>query len=201
MFEGDLMSTNNLAESVFSGPHVELPQMLDARERRSYAISDLAAHVGESGCVVSITLAVPGPVKTSPVLRALFQHFYDEAHAVLSNCALSEERLTLDAATGPEAQFAVRKDAFETKRLLVPLEEEGKLGRLVDLDVLSGGTAPKGVSRTELGLPRRKCLICDKPSKECGRARAHSVEQMQQAIVEILAGEGMVDRTMSNGCD
>lgn len=186
------MSTNSLVETVFSGPSVELPQMLDARERRSYAISDLAAHVGEGGAVVSITLAIPGPVKTSPALRALFQHFYQAVHEALASCSLGEERLTLDAATGPEAQFAVSKDALSTKRLLVPLEEEDKLGRLVDLDVLSGGLSPEGVSRTELGLPQRRCLICDKPSKECGRARAHSVAEMQQAIADILAQEGLV---------
>lgn len=182
----------DIVAKVFSGPAVELPQMLDARERRAYTISDLATHAGENGSVVSITLAIPGPVKTSPALRALFKHFYDEVHTTLADCELGEERLTLDAATGPEAQFAVNKPALEVKQLLVPLEEEGKLGRLVDLDVLSGGSSSTGVSRTELGLPQRKCLICDKPSKECGRARAHTVPEMQQAIANILAAEGLV---------
>lgn len=186
------MSADNLVATVFDGPNVELPQMLNAREQRSFVISDLARLVGEEGSVVSITLAIPGPVKTSPTLRALFQHFYDDVHAALSDCTLSEERLVMDAATGPEAQFAVSKNALEVKRLLVPLEEAGKLGRLVDLDVLIGGSNPAGISRTELGLPQRKCLICDKPSKECGRARAHSVPEMQQAIAEILRGEGLV---------
>lgn len=185
------MAKGSVAQ-VFSGPTVELPQMLSARESRSFVISDLARVAGESGCVVSITLAIPGPVKTSPVLRKLFQHFYDEVHAALADCAMSDERLVLDAATGPEAQFAVSRSALEVKRALVSLEEEGKLGRLVDLDVLTGGDAPAGISRTELGLSQRTCLICDKPSKECGRSRAHSVADMQQAIADILVAEGLV---------
>lgn len=185
------MSTD-LVATVFDGPEVALPDMLNAREARAAAIAATAAEAGESGSVVSITLAIPGPVKTSVVLRALFQHFYDEAHALLADSMVGEEHLVLDAATGPEVQFAVSKPAPEVKRELVTLEEENKLGRLVDLDVLSGGNAPVGISRTELGLPQRKCLICDKPSKECGRARAHSVAEMQQAVAEILAAAGLV---------
>lgn len=186
------MPEPSLVDIVFDGPAVALPQMLDAREARAKIIAEKAALVGESGSVVSITLAIPGPIKTSPVLRYVFQYFYDKTHALLAESIVGEERITINAPTGPEAQFAVSMSAGEVKRLLVAFEEEGKLGRLVDLDVLCGGANPVGISRTELGLAQRKCLICDKPSKECGRARAHTVYQMQHAIADMLNAEGLI---------
>lgn len=176
---------------VFDGPEVVLMQMLDAREQRSQLIAAAAQEAGESGSVVSITLAIPGPVKTSEVLRKLFDYFYSEVTAALAGHYV-EKFLTLDAPTGPEVQFVVDMDAKTVKELLVPIEEKGRVGRLADLDVLSGGEAPEGISRTELGLPQRKCLVCDKPSKECGRARAHTVAEMQRAVAEILGSEGFI---------
>lgn len=186
------MSTNSLVGSVFSGPHVELPQMLDAREQRALAIAASAQQAGESGSVVSITLGIPGPVKTSEVLRKLFTYFYDEVLGALSAYSVQVSRLVEEAPTGPEVQLVVGADANTVKRLLVPIEEKNRLGRLADLDVLCGGTTPVGISRTELGLPERRCLICGNPSKECGRARAHSVAEMQQTIADILVEEGLV---------
>lgn len=186
------MNTQDLVDAVFSGPSVELPQMLDAREQRAQAIAEASRKAGENGAVVSVTLGIPGPVKTSEVLRRLFRYFYDEVTAVLADYKVQVSRLVEDAATGPEVQFVVLADAKMVKSLLVPIEEKNSIGRLADLDVLSGGDNPVGISRTELGMPERRCLICGKPSKECGRARAHSVVEMQQTIAQILGSEGLV---------
>lgn len=181
---------NNAVTTVFDGPSVELPQMLDAREQRAAAIAAAAQKAGENGTVVSITLGIPGPVKTSAVLRKLFQYFYNEVTQALADYDVQVSRLVEDAATGPEVQFVVAADAKAVKSLLVPIEEKNRIGRLADLDVLHGGTNPVGISRTELGLPERTCLICGKPSKQCGRARAHTVAEMQETIAGILADAG-----------
>lgn len=183
------VSDEDLAR-IFDGPEVVLLQMLDAREQRANAIAAAAREAGESGCVVSITLAIPGPVKTSEPLRKLFDYYYTEVTDALSGYDVQTSRLTTDASTGPEVQFVVDVDAKTAKQLLVPIEEKGRVGRLADLDVLSGGESPEGVSRTELGLPQRKCLVCDKPSKECGRARAHTVPEMQHAVAAIMVEAG-----------
>lgn len=70
------------------------------------------------------------------------------------------------------------------KKLTVQIEETHPFGRLYDIDVY--GMDGKGISRQELGLPVRKCLICDKDAKICGRSRSHSVEELQQKVYEII---------------
>ncbi len=64
------------------------------------------------------------------------------------------------------------------------LKSEPSLGRLFDLDVIR----PDGrqVSRTELGLPQRLCLICGNPAKDCARSRRHTVAELQEKTRSIL---------------
>ena len=45
-----------------------------------------------------------------------------------------------------------------------------------------------GVDGVKLSRPRyRKCLICGKQAQECARMRTHSVPQMQEAVMKMLA--------------
>ena len=72
----------------------------------------------------------------------------------------------------------------ELKRALVDLETVDPLGRLWDLDV----TDPKlgALSRRGLGLPVRRCIVCDQPAHACARSRAHSLPELLGAIEDIL---------------
>ncbi len=64
------------------------------------------------------------------------------------------------------------------------MKKEPSLGRLFDLDVIR----PDGrqVSRTELGLPQRLCLICGNSAKDCARSRWHTVAELQEKTRSIL---------------
>ncbi len=44
--------------------------------------------------------------------------------------------------------------------------------------------APLG--REELGLGPRKCLLCDRPARECMRARTHSIEELLENIQTLV---------------
>ena len=44
------------------------------------------------------------------------------------------------------------------------------------------GPAVRPLSRGELGLPERSCLLCDKPARECMRAHRHSPQEIQDTI-------------------
>ncbi len=70
------------------------------------------------------------------------------------------------------------------KKITVDLEENHPLGRLFDIDVYDADGA--AVSRQELGVPGRKCLICHEDAKACGRSRTHSVEELQRRVYEII---------------
>ena len=80
--------------------------------------------------------------------------------------------------------FAVEAASDELKRALVNLETADPLGRLWDLDV----TDPQrgALSRRGLGLPVRRCIVCDEPAHACARSRAHSLAELLRAIEVIL---------------
>ena len=81
------------------------------------------------------------------------------------------------------------------KKITTAIEDGSDLGRLFDMDILRPDGAK--VDRKELDLPVRKCLICGKPAKECGRSRTHSVEELQERTAEILLA---AVRKHSSGC-
>ena len=42
------------------------------------------------------------------------------------------------------------------------------------------------IGREELGLGPRKCLLCDRPARECMRARTHSIEELLENIQTLV---------------
>lgn len=127
---------------------------------------------------------IPGPVKQSPPLHAAFcggaallrQQF--GAH-LLAECEKA-------AVTGSELLLALDLPPEAAKRQTVRMENSHPLGRLFDLDVLD--PCGRAVSRVDLGLPPRRCLLCGQDAKVCGRSRAHSVGALQARISALLDG-------------
>ena len=50
----------------------------------------------------------------------------------------------------------------------------------------SEGSVPLPIGREELGLGPRKCLLCDRPARECMRARTHSIEELLENIQTLV---------------
>lgn len=76
--------------------------------------------------------------------------------------------------------------AREVKRACCEIEDSHPHGRLMDIDVLSGGDRLSILSRTEVGLPERRCLLCERPARECIRAGRHTTDELLARISEIL---------------
>ena len=85
--------------------------------------------------------------------------------------------------TGPEWMAAVVASAPDLKLKLCELEDQEPLGRLWDLDVI---VADGPLSRSVFGIPPRKCLICDEEAHTCARSRAHSMAELEDAIVSMM---------------
>lgn len=187
------MGTDPFVSRVFAGPAVVLADMLDARERRAAEQRRLLADIPDGSSLLSVTLAIPGPVKTSPVLERIFDELVAAAAAELGDAPVSSA-VEVRGATGPERLEVVGMPALELKRAMVRVEEGHPLGRLVDLDVLGmRDGVPTPVSRTELGLPPRTCLVCGRMAKACARSRAHSIAEMQAMIAAIIEEGGFED--------
>ena len=105
----------------FTDAEAELPDMLNARERRVWVQEKLLAEY--SGVLVSFTLNIPGPVKVLPYVPETFELALKEILQALSASGIPvlKRSLILDR-TGPEAFLCVDADALDVKRLLVPLD-------------------------------------------------------------------------------
>ena len=166
-----------------AGVSIGLEQMLAAREQRAARQVDALTRFDKP--VVSMTVVMPGPVKDSWLSRRVLAEALQEVEAASETRGWRmPSREMLWRKTGPEALYVVDTDARILKAAMVELEDDQPLGRLWDLDVI----APRqgGLSRHDLGLPARRCLICERPAHVCGRSRAHPLEELLNAIGAIV---------------
>ncbi len=159
---------------------VELRQILVARERR--ASRQKAILEQYSVPLISFTMNIPGPVKSSDDIRRAFRlgrrQLMDGLNQLRAPLLHREE---LDTDTGCEGLYAVNLPPAVLKELACRIEEDSELGRLFDIDILR----PDG-TKVSRSIPRR-CLLCGKPAAECGRNRTHTVAQLQTRVQEILS--------------
>ena len=157
---------------------VTAADMMAGRERRAERQRDL---LRSGGSLISFTLNIPGPLKLSPLWERGFKE----------GCRLIEARLSQETwpvkqrsryreHTGYEAFWLLDAPAQALKRAMVAVEDGCSIGRLFDIDVLDGSGVP--VSRSDLELPPRTCLLCGRPAHVCGRSRAHSADELLARI-------------------
>lgn len=163
---------------------ITLAEMLEAREMRWYRQQALLEQYGES--VLSFTMNIPGPVKNSDAILRGFRRGQGHIEAQMKRAALPvrhrEERIS---PTGCEALYVIDAPPRRVKALTAEIEDGDAIGRLYDMDVL--GRDARQVSRGELGLGGRTCLICGGPAKVCSSTRAHSVVELQGAVRVLLS--------------
>lgn len=165
---------------------ISLQQLLlsrDARQARQEAL--LKEHPDK--VLVCLTVILPGNVKRSKVSLGVALAAVEAIREELS--PLWDERLDLE--TGFEGYFLVDGTVPEVKKACCHIEDTHPLGRLMDIDVieLSNGR-PVPVSRDRVGEPERRCLICDRPARECMRAKTHTLEQLLGKVKEIYVSSG-----------
>ena len=161
---------------------ITLNQLLDARDRR-YARQLALSKAWPGKTLVCMTVVLPGPVKRDarslrvaeaalPVIREALTPAYEELH---------------DLETGYEAYFLIDRLLLEVKKVCCGIENTHPYGRILDLDVLEPtGETVVPVSRDRVGEPPRRCLICDRPARECMRSKAHSYDEVSEAVDRIL---------------
>jgi len=78
-------------------------------------------------------------------------------------------------------------DELLIKKTVMIAEEEHPLGRLFDIDVYRPGGKP--ISRTDLGFPPRRCLICEEDARICIINKSHSASEIMSKIHTIISEE------------
>ena len=128
--------------------------------------------------LVSFTMNIAGPVKSSPLIELAFDAGLEALYDALGQPAAAE---IIRPATGCEALLVYDRPAAELKAACLTLETAAPVGRLYDLDVLD--TDGGKLSRPE----PRTCLICGGPVTVCSRSRAHGLDAIVGRTNEILA--------------
>ncbi|MBQ8216080.1 MAG: triphosphoribosyl-dephospho-CoA synthase CitG [Clostridia bacterium] len=158
---------------------ITLEQVLANRERRVKLQEKL---LQDYRCtLVSFTMNIAGPVKTSPLIKRAFDLGVQMLEKAIPESSILYKELT-EADTGYEAIYATSENAAQVKELCLSIEEGSSIGRLFDLDVIDQ-------SGTKLDRSSaRGCIVCGAPGRACAAARLHSVLQLQEKTTEILKG-------------
>lgn len=168
-------------------------EILIAREQRAERQIELIRQYHKP--LVSFSLNIAGPQKNTPLIRkgyALGKELFEEQ--------LLREKLSViyfeesDEVTGCEGIFVVDGNEYLLKQMVSEIEEGSMAGRLFDFDVLVEADAEdqkaanglRKLERSEIGLPKRRCLICGGPAKECARSRAHALSLIEDETSRIL---------------
>ena len=159
-----------------------LTEILAAREARAQKQMQLLQQYHMP--LVCFTMNIAGPVKNSDLITKGFRL----GQKLLNDRFVPEYEEERIAPTGCEYFYVVDGDPKAIKQQTCQIEDSFPMGRLFDMDVI----APDGtkVSREDVGLRIRKCLLCENDARVCGRSRAHSVEELQ-AETERLLTEGI----------
>lgn len=165
--------------------YVTLEDMMGFREQKA-ARQEKILRQCMGSVVVTIGMNIPGPIKTAPEILCAFQAgtqaldaCFNQAEVAVSYTETVTERQGLLKLYG-----LTETDAWKIKGMTTALEENHPLGRLFDIDVYD--RQGKGISRQELGLAGRTCLLCENDAKVCGRSRAHTTEALYAHILELI---------------
>lgn len=168
---------------ILNGSEVSLDDMLYARERRQMIQQSLIQKYNLP--LISFTLNIVGPLKVFPLVIKT----YEEGISLIKSYCFAwglhiSHFQEICENTGYEGFFVINADSMEIKNVTSQLELKSSIGRLFDIDVIK--VDGKKVSRTELNLSERKCLLCNKNAFECSRSRTHSVNALVQREIEVM---------------
>lgn len=168
-----------ITEKKASDSPITLEQMLARRDDRQAQQQRLLHRFDHA--LTQLTLVNPGPVKDTQQARFVFDEGLRAVRQTLktASCAVLASESDYFV-TGPEAMLVVSADARVIKQHMVALEAEHPLGRLWDIDVI--GADGIGISRQQLNLPARHCLVCEQPAHVCSRSGQHMLTEVQRAI-------------------
>jgi holo-ACP synthase/triphosphoribosyl-dephospho-CoA synthase len=159
---------------------ITIIEMLEARDRRAQKQKELIEKFKLP--VVSFTLNLAGNKKRSQIFDFIFNEALHSIEISLGDSIRCSE--VLIERTGNAAFWSVDEDIKSLKLEMISLESKNKISRLYDIDVIGSDGIP--ISRSDVDLPPRMCLVCNAaPYLECRRDRRHTIEDAVNKINEI----------------
>lgn len=156
--------------------------ILQSREDRAQKQIDILKQYPYS--LVSFTLNTPGIIKDNELYREIHKEGFKQILNFIEDNNLEiKYKEYINKSTGAEGYVSVDVAAEELKRFTVALEINHPLGRIFDIDVFD--MEHNQISRNDLGLESRKCLLCNKDAKICMREKNHSYEELILRIEQL----------------
>ncbi|MDR7871101.1 MAG: citrate lyase holo-[acyl-carrier protein] synthase [Tissierellaceae bacterium] len=157
-------------------------EILQSREDRRDKQLDLLKEYKSS--LISFTLNTPGVIKDNEMYREIHEEGIDAITKILKkNNIMIIYKEVINKHTGSEGYMAVDLEALELKKMLVELEESHSLGRIFDIDVFD--KEHNQISRIDIGLNSRRCLLCNKDARVCAKEKDHTYEDLYNGIVTL----------------
>ncbi|MFT8728402.1 MAG: triphosphoribosyl-dephospho-CoA synthase CitG [Liquorilactobacillus ghanensis] len=162
-----------------TGQPQSIADVLQDKDKR-VAFQQMLLKKYPTAALLVVKLNIPGEIKYNNSIDHLFTVGYNELKkSLFKNKFFLADEFVWRHPAGETAFIVVNSNGNDLKLLSVNFEETYKLGRLFDVDVL---TRKGTISRKQLNLPVRRCLICERPAKECARSRRHTLDDLKQTI-------------------
>lgn len=177
--------------------------VLAARDARQVRLDSFIARAGGRTCVIAVSTIIPGvdkrPVGAELLTRAALAWFWRrewmgasadrvplarEGAAEATSPVVSSLQEHSEDVLGEFLLLTETTDARRVKERCVAFESAAPWGRLLDLDVYDAGGRP--VTRRDLGLPERRCLICAEQARDCIRLTRHSEAELRVRVDALL---------------
>lgn len=156
---------------------ITLTELLDSRDRRRERQQEwLAAMPGAT--LMVLTVVMPGSVKRNSLSLDIANAAVEEIRSRFGSDISKFE--TFDLSTGYEAFCMIAMPPDDVKRTACSIEDSHPLGRLFDIDVFADDGMP--LTRTQYGLPARRCIICGDDARACMRTRRHDYQELLDII-------------------
>ncbi len=163
---------------------VQLEEMLLARERRSDFQRALSEEYHTP--LICLTMNIAGEQKRFESADRLFAAGVRLIDEQLRRHHVAPVFQTVcDYNTGLEGYWAVDFPAGAIKKRMVEIEDAFEAARLFDIDVLN--TEGEKLSRSDMGAPPRRCLICGDVAAACARSRRHGLDAVEQRTRQLIA--------------
>jgi len=147
-----------------------IDSILLSREQKQIHIQKL---LKDHDLVISIKSNIPGSHKNIVEAYLLVRLFYN----VLAKRFSFKKKLWMESADGPYYLIPLQHGHLkEIKLQLIELEDMHPLGRFIDLDVHH--QLNHSISRADLGLPFRKCYLCERDAHVCARNQTHDMHDL-----------------------
>lgn len=155
-------------------------KLLDDREIRAQRQKDLIR--AQNRPIISYMLNTPGLEKKNQKLLDFHNYGFGQIKKYFKEKIIAYDYYPNE--TGMYYLISLDMDPVDIKKLTVEIEEKEPGARLLDIDVFD--IDHKQISRTDLGLEPRKCLVCGDVAKTCIVGKKHDYSELIKAMYSII---------------